>query len=201
MLYKARNSREFLAFNLNDKGMEKEMTTLYAPIYTFVKKRINHVQDAEDITQDVFYKMANTTISDIQNVKSWMYTIAQNTITDYYRKKEPQFVTTEPLELPDESPYENELVQEMASCLTVFINQLPQADRKVIIESEIKGKSQKEIALMYDINYVTVRSKIQRGRQKIQKMFVQCCAVKQDRRGGIIEVTPNQSCNTSSCHQ
>ena len=66
--------------------MQKQIEQLYNPLFLYIKKRVNDQLDAEDLTQEVFYKLSNSKNSEIKNIKSWMYTIAKNSIIDYYRK-------------------------------------------------------------------------------------------------------------------
>ena len=71
--------------------MDKTVAQLYQPLFLYIKKRINNNEDAEDITQDVFLKLSRSDESKIVNTRNWVYSIAKNTITDYYRKKKILF--------------------------------------------------------------------------------------------------------------
>ena len=75
--------------------MQKQVAQLYNPLLGYVRNRVRNQEDAEDLTQDVFFKLAKSNSNDIDNLKSWVYTIAKNTITDYYRKKQIQTNTIE----------------------------------------------------------------------------------------------------------
>lgn len=68
--------------------MQQQVVQLYNPLLNYVKKRVRNMEDAEDLTQDVFLKLAKSDEQQVNNLKSWVYTIARNTITDYYRKKQ-----------------------------------------------------------------------------------------------------------------
>lgn len=60
-------------------------------ILAFVRSRIDDVDEAEDIAQDVWLQLSKQTdLDSIQHVPSWLFTTARNRITDYYRKKRPQ---------------------------------------------------------------------------------------------------------------
>jgi len=59
-------------------------------IYRFVFFQILNKQTAEDITSEIFIKVYNNLRKSNLNsatFKSWLYKIAQNTITDYFRKE------------------------------------------------------------------------------------------------------------------
>ena len=57
----------------------------------FIRKRVNNEADAEDILQDVWYQFT-ATAEPIEQLGSWLFTVARNKITDRYRKKKPEFL-------------------------------------------------------------------------------------------------------------
>src|SRR5208337_4316458 len=74
----------------------------------FIRRRVPDPLDAEDILQDVFYRLveANRLLMPIEHVTGWLFRVARNRITDLFRKKAPEnFSEIEPA---DE---ENELLQ------------------------------------------------------------------------------------------
>ncbi len=173
--------------------MQKQIELLYRPLFLYVRKRINNEMDAEDLTQEVFYKLAKYKSDKIENIKSWVYTIAKNTITDYYRKKKIITEDVEPVVI-DDKHLDEETVAELSNCVAPFINQLPEDYRVIMKLSELEGVSQKEIAERLDMNYVTVRSKVQRGRVKLKELFADCCVVLQGGKGSILSYKRSGGC-------
>ena len=57
----------------------------------FIRNRIPGEEEAKDILQDVFSQLVSITddIRNINNVTSWLYTVARNKIIDRSRKKKP----------------------------------------------------------------------------------------------------------------
>lgn len=168
--------------------MERQIEQLYKPLFLYVRKRVNHQEDAEDLTQEVFYKLSKSDSDNIKSVKNWLYSIAKNTIIDYYRKK--KVITTDEIE---EISYtddfsEEDIVYKMSKCISEFINELPEDYRYIMTLSELEETPQKEIAEQLNMNYITVRSKIQRGRKKLKHLFSNCCAVTQGRKGSILDI-------------
>ncbi len=55
----------------------------------FIRRRVPDPSDAEDIVQDVFYKLveANRLLMPIDHVTGWLFRVARNRITDLFRKK------------------------------------------------------------------------------------------------------------------
>ncbi|MEM7368139.1 MAG: sigma-70 family RNA polymerase sigma factor [Bacteroidota bacterium] len=165
--------------------MERQIEQLYKPLFLFVKNRVDNQEDAEDLTQEVFYKVSKSGNAGIRNIKSWVYTIAKNTITDYYRKKE--VITNEVEDMMYAEEYDtNDALSEMSQCIRKFINELPEEYRSLMTLSELEEVPQKEIAERLGMNYVTVRSKIQRGRKKLKNLFAECCVVTQGGKGSIL---------------
>src|SRR5437762_8619046 len=58
----------------------------------FIRRRVPDPRDAEDILQDVFYKLveANRLLMPIDHVTGWLFRVARNRITDLLRKKTPE---------------------------------------------------------------------------------------------------------------
>lgn len=183
------------------------IATHYQPILNFINKRVRHLEDAEDLTQEVFYKLIQSEKKEqIQNQKSWLYSIAKNTIIDYYRKNKIQIeeidseLFVEASHDSDELSLNDEQRTRLRNYLMGLIEQLPEEDRLVIQLSELEGLSQKEIAEQLGINYTTLRSKVQRGRAKLKKMISDCCEVIQGGKGSIIgyKRKKDSSCSCSA---
>lgn len=177
--------------------MNQHINKYYKPLFFFVQKRVRNRADAEDLTQDVLYKLVSSDNDKLQNVKSWMYTIAQNTVIDYYRRKKVPMEDIELLEkeFPD-ADTDSQAWQEMSACIVPFIAQLPEEYRTLMQLSELDGIPQKELAEKLDMNYTTLRSKVQRGRKKLKQLITSCCTVVQGGRGHIIGYERSGSCDT-----
>ena len=68
--------------------VKREQTRLL----NFIRRRVPDSSDAEDILQDVFYKLveANRLLMPIDHVTGWLFSVARNRITDLFRKKKPE---------------------------------------------------------------------------------------------------------------
>lgn len=173
--------------------MSNQIVELYRPLLHFVKNRVNDHHDAEDLTQEIFLKLAKSDTENVENIKSWVYAIARNTITDYYRKKKIAIDSIEDFDLSAEQA-SDDVVHELSCCMKNYVDQLPEEYRQIIQLSELENMPQKEIAAQLDMNYVTVRSKVQRGRKKLRDVFGECCTFKQGGRGSILEYERKNDC-------
>src|SRR5436190_9650163 len=58
----------------------------------FIRRRVPDPGDAEDILQDLFYRLveANRLLMPIEHVTGWLFRVARNRITDLFRKHKPE---------------------------------------------------------------------------------------------------------------
>lgn len=169
-------------------------------LYGYIYSKVNHKEDAEDILQNVFLKI-QTNISSLENrdkLQHWLYRITRNTIIDHYRRKATKKID---LELKEQWQYDlpedenNDSTKGLDKCLLQFIDQLPDEYKFIVSDSEIQGVSQKELAAKYQMTYSTLRSRVQRGRERLQKMLLSCCKIESDSRGNILDATQRNRCD------
>lgn len=182
-----------------------ELTEVYTQfrktLYSYIYSKINHKEDAEDILQNVFVKMVShiETLSDEDKIQNWLYRITRNAVIDYYRVKGSKKTTVELIDFPEE--YESNEIDSygLDACLKGFIDQLPEEYKTIVIDSEIKGISQKELAVKYKIPYPTLRSRVQRGRERLHRMLLNCCVIDTDSRGNVMDVSQKGKNCDSTC--
>ncbi len=85
--------------NKLQKGDHKAGADLFdhfAPlIYRFFMSRINHRESAQDLLQDVFLKLVKNIRqfdSEQGNFSSWFWSIAHNTLIDFFREKKAGYI-------------------------------------------------------------------------------------------------------------
>jgi RNA polymerase sigma factor (sigma-70 family) len=141
-------------------------------LLTFISNRTPTIEDAEDILQDVFYELIQS--DTIENTASWLYRVARNKITDWYRKMKPtrlddisvhQHDEDEALLLADiipsvETAADKQLMLKLVSeVVSETLEELPENQREVFILHELEGKSLKEIAELTGTGIKTVISR------------------------------------------
>jgi RNA polymerase sigma factor (sigma-70 family) len=141
----------------------------------FIRRRVPDPLDAEDILQDVFYKLveANRLLMPIEHVTGWLFRVARNRITDLFRKKKPEGFSDaamrsedgELLQLEDllpspeagpEAVYARNLLLEE---LELALDQLPEEQREVFVGHELEGRSFKEMAEEIGVSVNTLLSR------------------------------------------
>ena len=127
----------------------------------FIRRRVPDPLDAEDILQDVFYKLvdANRLLMPIEHVTGWLFRVARNRITDLFRKKKPQTFTDAGIEdesgellqiedllpSPEAGPEAVHLRNLLLEELELALEELPDEQREVFVGHELEGRSFKEM--------------------------------------------------------
>lgn len=162
-----------------DFSQDKYVSDVYReyrlPLKGFVSRRVKSEADAEDILQNVFYKLSKLDLMEnpIEEISGWLYSVARNQIIDRSRKKREE-------ELPYAKNENDELVfiQEVTDMLlevntpeTEFIKSvvwdeldlalldLPEEQRVVFVLTELEGFSFNEVSEMLRININTLLSR------------------------------------------
>jgi|SRR5690242_14341795 len=128
----------------------------------FIRKRVDNEADAEDILQDVFYQLTEAIqlTRPIEQLTSWLFTVARNKITDLYRKKKPEplenFIAPEDTDagfilkdlVADASDYPETVYLRslFREALQEALEELPREQKEVFILHELEDIPFKEIA-------------------------------------------------------
>jgi RNA polymerase sigma factor (sigma-70 family) len=157
----------------------------------FIRRRVPDPRDAEDILQDVFYKLveANRLLMPINHVTVWLFRVARNRIIDLFRKKTPEnfsdiAVAEEDDELlrfedllpsPDAGPEALYARNVLLDELELALDELPNEQREVFVAHELEGRSFKEIAAEAGVSVNTLLSRkryaVLRLRERLQIIY------------------------------
>jgi len=164
-------------------------------LHHFIRKRVSDPRDADDILQDVFVKLHTRieTLRDEDRLAAWVYQIARNALIDYYRRNDRNVDLTDTLPVEDE-PEQNDAETYIARYLADLIDELPEKYREAVRLSEIQGLTQKETAEQLGLSLSGAKSRVQRGREMLRQMLLECCHFEFDRRGTLIDYRPNPQC-------
>ncbi|MCG8485542.1 MAG: RNA polymerase sigma factor SigZ, partial [Clostridia bacterium] len=159
------------------------------PLNQFIKKRIPNEQDAEDISQEVFIKIYNhiERLKDGNKMRAWIYSIARNEIADYHRRshiilRKQEYSDNMIAEMDEDMTFNREIAQ----CLKVMINRLPEKYKEAILLTEYRHITQKELSEKTGLSLSGAKSRVQRARCKLKASLQECCELEFDRRGNII---------------
>ncbi|HKK41824.1 MAG TPA: sigma-70 family RNA polymerase sigma factor, partial [Bacteroidales bacterium] len=132
-------------------------------LLAYIRKRTSGRNEAEDILQDVFYQLTIgfRDIRRIENLRSWIYRVADNRIIDLFRKKRHLSLSygdyvsgdnDDPLSLEDilpslgSTPEDEEVKQLIWEVIDRTLADLPEEQRSVFVANELEEMSFKEIS-------------------------------------------------------
>ena len=129
---------------------------------SFIRRGVPNEADVEDLLQEVFYKLveANRLLMPIDYVTGWLFSVARNGITDFFRKKRPVnftdaagedeegelLVMEDLLPSPDAGPEAMYLRHVLLEELEAAVAELPVEQRAVFVAHELEGRSFKELS-------------------------------------------------------
>lgn len=178
---------------------EKIWEEFHPRIKQFILKRIPDEHNAEDILQEVFLKIHARidTLRDEEKLQSWMYQIARNVIADYYRQHKATVALSEALLLPEEPVVDDDVVKDLLPGVRTMVNSLPDEYRQALLLTEYEGLTQRELAERLGLSLSGAKSRVQRAREKLKAMLLDCCHFEFDRLGKIIDYQPRCACCTN----
>ena len=174
-----------------DRRISEIVAEQRARLRNFIRRRVTDPLDAEDVLQDVFYKLveANRLLMPIEHVTGWLFRVARNRITDLFRKKRPQsfadartedengglLQVEDLLPSPDAGPealyVRNMLLEE----LELALEELPDEQREVFVGHELEGRSFKEMAEETGVSVNTLLSRkryaVLHLRERLRKIY------------------------------
>ena len=145
-------------------------------LFRFSYFKLSDREKAKDIVQDTFVRYWEYIAADgkVENVKAFLYRIANNAIIDIYRKKKE--ISLDILEDEGFEPSDPESHHEMSRSIDSksalqLVNSLEEKDRWIIVMRYVEGLSVKEIAEVLDERENTISVKIHRALKELQRMF------------------------------
>ena len=163
----------------------------------FIISKVKNTTIADDILQDTFIKIHTKlhTLKDIKKLKSWCFTVARNSILDYWKSTNQTF---EIANFEAETKIlENEHTEQ--DCLKGILKNLPKKYRDPLFLSDIKGLKQQEVAHQLKQSLSTTKSQIQRARKLIAQGFMDCCGFVMNKEGNLVgEIKDKEDCKICS---
>jgi RNA polymerase sigma-70 factor (ECF subfamily) len=150
-------------------------------VYNLALKMTGNQTDAEDITQEAFFKAFRllSSFRGDSRFSVWLYRITHNLCIDFLRKKKK--TPTVPLlksdadgeevvaDIPDEgeTPESSAIRRELSETINKSIDELETLQREIIIMREITGMSYSDISKTLNISEGTVKSRLSRARKTL----------------------------------
>lgn len=157
--------------------MENEIQNIWKDLHQELQKfiffKVKNKQISEDILQDVFLKIQLHvhTLKDSSKLTSWVYQITRNTILDHFRK-ENNLSSIENIDIPEADKDIDYL--KLSNCINSKISNLPPAYKEALLLTILKDFSQIELADYLGISYSGAKSRVQRGKEKVKTLVLNC---------------------------
>ena len=175
----------------NDDQLAAVVKREQSRLRDFIRRRVPDPRDAEDILQDVFYRLveANRLLVPIDHVTGWLFRVARNRITDLFRKKQPHNRGDRVIADEDDQPLLFEDLLPSADAgpdaiyartvlldeLAMAVDELPREQRDVFVAHELEGRSFKDIAAETGVSINTLLSRkryaVLQLRKRLQNIY------------------------------
>ncbi len=168
---------------MNKQEAEKVIAEYVKPIFGFALKRCKSQDDAEDLSQEIVFRAFKCLLirDDIQDVGKFIWTIAHNTLSNYYRstakvKVGPSLDEVAEILADPKSLFEEEEDRESIERLQKEIAYLSKLQRHIVIAYYFENRKQAEIAEELKVPVGTVKwhlfeakKELKRGMEKMRE--------------------------------
>ena len=171
---------------LDDSGKQRELA--FAALYTrhrttvfnVAMRVVNSPEDAENVVQETFIKV-NKNLRGFRGksqFSTWLHTVAKNTALNYkaHEQRRPQSSGTDPTDLSEiatsspQSDFEHEELKDSLDRALASLNDELKQTLLLVVNS---GLSYEQVAEITDVPVGTVRSRVFRARQGIDKFLLE----------------------------
>ncbi|MBQ3486541.1 MAG: sigma-70 family RNA polymerase sigma factor [Clostridia bacterium] len=138
-------------------GAEAVYREFHPKVSAYVRGKVAHPQDAEEIVSAVFLKVVQKLDSyDPQKaaLSTWVYTITRNTVTDYYRTRHTAAALEDWMAGEEPSP---EMSDDALDGLADALMALKERERDLIVLHYYRGHTLKTVAQMMGMSYINAK--------------------------------------------
>ena len=161
---------------VNRQDVEKIITEYLKPIFGFALKRCKNAEDAEDLSQEIVLKAYRALLikDDIGDVGKFIWTIAHNALSNYYRDTSKAVIgvsiddVAEIAVAPDTFPYEDDDADSIIR-LQSEIAYLSKLQRKIVIAYYFENRKQSDIAKELNIPIGTVKWHLFESKKELKR--------------------------------
>lgn len=166
---------------------------LEAQMRPYIRRRVASDADADDVMQEVLLRVHRGLLSleDEERFAGWIHRVAANAIADHLRMRQRHpFAEGEVEPAAPEPEAEDTARNALKQSLSMFVAELPSPYREAITLVEIEGLSHREAAELAQISVSGMKSRVQRGRQRLREALEACCEIALDARNKVVECRP-----------
>ncbi|NOR75298.1 MAG: sigma-70 family RNA polymerase sigma factor [Draconibacterium sp.] len=145
-------------------------------VFSIALKVLRNREDAEEMAQESFIKAYNSlhTFKGTAKFSTWLYRITYNNCISEVRKKKQYFVSTNDVEIKDDStelnldgiPEENRV-----KYVKIALDKLPEEDYTLVLLYYFENQSIEEISKITKLSTSNTKVKLHRARKKLYTIF------------------------------
>ncbi len=168
---------------MNKQEAEKVIAEYVKSIFGFALKRCSSQEDAEDLSQEIVLKAYRSLLTkdDIQDMGKFIWTIAHNTLSNYYRDRTKEKIGVPIEEMAEtladpKSLFAEEDDREIIDRLQKEIAYLSKLQRRIVIAYYFENRKQAQIAEELQVPVGTVKwhlfeakKELKRGMEKMRE--------------------------------
>jgi RNA polymerase sigma-70 factor, ECF subfamily len=147
--------------------------------------------DADDIVQSVMLKLLERRGEVATgSVRAWLFTVTRNAVVEHYRQRRPAVDLDSFGDLPasEGGDAADRTLGTLSDCLGPMLRGLSDGDAEILRIVDMEGGSQVEIAASLGVPVSTLKSRVQRARTRLAKLFDACCDIERARNGAPIDI-------------
>ena len=161
---------------MNRPDVEKTITEYLKPIFGFALKRCKSIQDAEDLSQEIAVKAFRALLikDDVADMGKFIWTVAHNTLSNYYRDTAKNMVGVSIDEVAEliadpNSEIDTDDNTESIHRLQSEIAYLSKLQRKIVIAYYFESRKQADIAQKLGIPLGTVKWHLFEAKKELKR--------------------------------
>lgn len=142
------------------------------PMFNFFLRYSIGRENAQDLTQQVFYRLINyrNSYREGYEFKTWIYRIARNIFHDFLKDNHNKMSElNDNFDIEDEENFDDE----QQNILKKALDELPNEYREVIMMSRYEELKYEEIAQVLNISVSLVKVRVHRGLKQLREIYFQ----------------------------
>jgi len=185
------------------EGTRPAHKNLERKLRPFVERRVP-AADVDDVLQDVFFRVERglATLRDRERFVPWVYQVARTAVQESLRQRARHPLAQDAHDEQADVEPEGSVASDtgLAAFAASAISRLPSPYREALTLTELHGMTQLAAANMLGISLSGMKSRVQRGREKLREILEASCAIALDVRGGVIACEPRTTaCSCNGC--
>jgi RNA polymerase sigma-70 factor (ECF subfamily) len=139
-------------------------------VYRFIVKNLRHEEDARDVVQTAFEKLwRNRNEVEVDKSKSYLFTIAYNSMIDHIRKIKRIYLKEG---FDENASVSYKTVNNARAVLEEALSKLSDTQRSLVLLKDYEGYSYEEIGQITGLNSSQVKVYLHRARLQLKEYIV-----------------------------